>query len=51
MEWTSQQVEKKYFTTLSDDKKIEIREEAEERYLAYVFLKQSAKKVRNQGRV
>ena len=43
MEWTSQQVEKQSFTTLWDDKKIEICEESEESYLAYVFLKQSAK--------
>ena len=43
MEWTSQQVENKSFTTLSDDRKLKICEEAEERYLAYVFLNQSAK--------
>ena len=43
MKWTSQQVEKQSFTTLSDDKKLEICEEAEERYLTYVFLKQSVK--------
>ena len=43
MKCPSQQVEKQSFITLSDAKKLEIREEAEERYLAYVFLKQSAK--------
>ena len=43
MEWTSQQVEKQSFTTLLDANKLEICGEAEERYLAYVFLKQSAK--------
>ena len=43
MEWTSQQLEKQSFTTLSDAKKLEICEEAEERYLAYIFIKQSAK--------
>ena len=43
MEWTSPQVEKQSFITLSVAEKLEIFEEAEERYLAYVFLKQSAK--------
>ena len=43
MEWTSQQLEKQSFTTLSDAKKLEICEESEERYLAYIFIKQSAK--------
>ena len=43
IEWTSQQVVRQSFTTLFNAKKLKIHEEAEERYLAYIFLKQSVK--------
>ena len=43
MEWTSQDVHKQAFSTLQDAEKEVIRADAAERYLSYIFLRQSAK--------
>ena len=43
MEWTSQDVNKKAFSTLQDAEKEVIRADAAERYLSYIFLRQSSK--------
>ena len=43
MEWTSQDVHKQDFSTLKDAEKEVIRADAAERYLSYIFLRQSAK--------
>ena len=43
MEWTSQDVHKQAFITLLDAEKEVIRADAAERYLCYIFLRQSAK--------
>ena len=43
MEWTSQDLHKQDFSTLLDAEKEVIREDAAERYLYYIFIRQSAK--------
>ena len=43
MEWTSQDVHKKAFSTLQDSEKEVIRADATEQYFSYIFLRQSAK--------
>ena len=43
LEYVAQETHTAAFDTLSDDQKLAVREDAEERYLAYAFLKQSGK--------
>ena len=43
MEWTEQSIHSASYQDITNDQKIEIQADAEERYLAYIFLKQSAK--------
>ena len=43
LEWTSQSVHSASFQDITNDKRTEIQTNAEERYLAYIFLKQIAK--------
>ena len=43
MGWTSQDVHRQDFSTLQDAEKEVIRADASERYLSYIFLRQSAK--------
>ena len=43
MEWTSQCVHKQAFSKLIDAEKEVIRADSEERYLSYIFIRQSAK--------
>ena len=43
LEWTAHSTHSAYYQDITNDKKIEIQTDAEERYLAYIFLKQSSK--------
>ena len=44
MEWTAHSIHSASYQDITHEQKIEIQTDAEERYLAYIFLKQSAKK-------
>ena len=44
LEWTAQSIHSASYQDTTNGQKIEIQVDAEERYLAYIFLKQSAKK-------
>ena len=43
LEWTAHSTLSPYYQDITDDQNIEIQTDTEERYLAYIFLKQSAK--------
>ena len=47
LEWTAQSTYSASYQDITNDQKIEIQKDAEEMYLAYIFLKQSSKTSEN----